>query len=52
MSGVVTGGWGFVWAAYGLTSAILLIYAISVFSRYRAGKARAERDERMRTGVS
>jgi len=52
MSGVVTGGWEFVWAAYGLTFSILVIYVVSVVSRYRQMKGRVERDERLRTGVN
>lgn len=35
MNGVVTGGWEFVWAAYALTAAGLLLYAGSLFGRYR-----------------
>jgi heme exporter protein CcmD len=35
-AGVITGGWEFVWAAYGVTAAILIGYAVSVFARYRA----------------
>jgi heme exporter protein CcmD len=33
--GIVTGGWEFVWAAYGLTAAVLVIYTISVIARLR-----------------
>lgn len=44
MNGVVTGGWEFVIAAYGLTAVILLAYTISIFSRYRAEKRRYERE--------
>ena len=36
--GIVTGGWEFVWAAYGLTAAVLGIYAVSVLMRLRAAK--------------
>lgn len=39
--GVVTGGWGFVWAAYALTAAGFLIYGWSLWSRLRE----ANRDE-------
>jgi heme exporter protein CcmD len=35
MSGVVTGGWNFVWAAYGITALVLGGYAWSVLMRYR-----------------
>jgi heme exporter protein D len=35
MSGYVTGGWSFVWAAYGLTVIVLFAYAVSLFVRLR-----------------
>ena len=35
MNGVITGGWSFVVAAYSLTTAALLIYAITLFTRLR-----------------
>jgi hypothetical protein len=35
MSGVVVGGWEYVWAAYAITSGGLLIYAVSLFNRLR-----------------
>ena len=38
MSGVVTGGWGFVIAAYSLTAAVFLIYGISLIMRLRETK--------------
>jgi len=41
MSGVVVGGWGFVWAAYGITAAVLLIYGVSLITRLREERARA-----------
>jgi len=31
--GVVIGGWGFVWAAYGITAAAFLIYGITLWRR-------------------
>jgi hypothetical protein len=34
--GIISGGWEFVWAAYGLTAAALLIYGISLAVRLRA----------------
>ena len=40
-TGVIEGGWPFVWAAYGVSAAILIGYAVSVHLRYRA--ARRER---------
>ena len=33
--GYVTGGWGFVWAAYGWTALVLTFYAVSLFVRLR-----------------
>jgi hypothetical protein len=36
--GVISGGWEFVWAAYGLTAAGLLIYGTSLAVRLRAFK--------------
>jgi heme exporter protein D len=44
--GVIYGGWGFVWAAYGLSASVLLIYGISVVMRYRRERIRAEGGER------
>ena len=35
MSGVVTGGWEFVWAAYAITATALLVYGGSLLLRYR-----------------
>jgi hypothetical protein len=35
MSGVITGGWGFVIAAYAVTAAGFLIYGITLVSRLR-----------------
>jgi heme exporter protein D len=35
MSGVVVGGWEFVWAAYGITGAAFAIYVASLVSRLR-----------------
>jgi heme exporter protein CcmD len=39
--GVISGGWEYVWAAYGVTAAILVGYAVSVFARYRAQRRRS-----------
>ena len=33
--GYVTGGWGFVWAAYGLTAIALLTYGVTLITRLR-----------------
>jgi len=35
-AGVISGGWEFVWAAYGVSAVILTGYALSVIARYRA----------------
>jgi hypothetical protein len=42
--GVIQGGWGFVVAAYSVSAVVLLGYAISVHSRYRAERNRARRE--------
>jgi len=42
--GVIEGGWEFVWGAYGVSAAVLLLYALWVHTRYRAERARAERE--------
>ena len=36
--GVVSGGWEFVWAAYGLTAAMFSLYTISLMVRLRKDK--------------
>ena len=36
--GVITGGWSFVWAAYGISGAVFLVYAVTVFSRLRSAR--------------
>jgi heme exporter protein D len=33
--GVITGGWSFVWAAYGITATLFTIYTISLILRLR-----------------
>lgn len=38
--GYITGGWNFVWAAYGITAAAFLAYAISLIVRIRNERAR------------
>jgi hypothetical protein len=40
MTGVIEGGWEFVWAAYGVSAAILIGYAVSIHRRYRAERQR------------
>lgn len=39
-TGVIQGGWEFVWAAYAASATILTGYLLSVFARYRALLAR------------
>jgi hypothetical protein len=41
--GVVQDGWEFVAAAYILTAVVLGAYGTSIFLRYRAAKARTEK---------
>jgi hypothetical protein len=43
-SGVIQGGWEFVVAAYSVTAVALIGYAISIHLRYRAERARRERE--------
>ena len=44
MSGVISGGWGFVAAAYSATGLVLAGYVASVLLRYRAERRRAARE--------
>jgi len=44
MNGVVTGGWGFVWAAYSLTAAALLLYGVTLITRLREERSRVARE--------
>jgi heme exporter protein CcmD len=44
MSGVLAGGWGFVWAAYGLTLVVVGGYLTSVLGRYRGELRRLDRE--------
>ena len=44
--GVITGGWEFVWAAYGVTAVILTGYAVSVIARHRAQRRRGREVKR------
>ena len=37
--GVISGGWEFVWAAYGVTAAVFILYTISLIARLRGEKA-------------
>ena len=42
MTGMIEGGWAYVWGAYGISAVILIGYAVSLHIRYR--------DERRRQG--
>lgn len=44
MTGVVTGGWEFVWAAYGITAAALFIYGVTLVTRLREEVSRGLRE--------
>lgn len=33
--GVISGGWEFVWGAYGITAAVFVLYGISLVVRLR-----------------
>ncbi len=39
--GVVTGGWGFVVAAYTITFSVLAIYGVTLITRFREERSRA-----------
>ena len=41
-AGVISGGWEFVWAAYGVSAVILIGYALSVIARHRAQRRRGD----------
>jgi heme exporter protein CcmD len=45
MMGVIEGGWEFVWTAYGITATVLLGYTITLHLRYRAERARRQRED-------
>jgi len=40
MTGVLHGGWEFVWAAYGISAVWLSLYGLSLYLRSRAEKGR------------
>jgi heme exporter protein D len=44
MDGVLTGGWEFVWLAYGVSLLVMVSYAVSIFVRFRAELGRRERE--------
>lgn len=37
--GYVTGGWAFVWAAYGLTALVLVTYGVTIITRLRGRRS-------------
>jgi heme exporter protein CcmD len=43
VSGVIEGGWGFVWGAYGASALILIGYAVSIHRRYRDERRRSRK---------
>ena len=42
MSGIVVGGWEFVWAAYALTAISFIAYGVMVVTRSREERRRAD----------
>ena len=38
--GYITGGWNFVWAAYGWTAVVLIAYGVSLVARLRREQSR------------
>lgn len=40
MTGMIQGGWEYVWMSYGLTAAVLLGYAVSVTMRLAQARRR------------
>lgn len=46
MSGIIEGGWGYVWVAYGITAAALVVYSSWVALRLRVEARRARRRSR------
>lgn len=40
MTGMIAGGWEFVWSAYGATVVTLIVYTASVLARFRRERAR------------
>jgi hypothetical protein len=43
MTGVVTGGWEFVWAAYGISFAVLTAYGFRLASKLRRSREHEDR---------
>jgi hypothetical protein len=42
--GIVSGGWNFVIAAYGVTAAVLVIYGVTLITRLREARTRASEE--------
>ena len=42
--GVVSGGWNFVIAAYGVTFSVLFIYGVSIVTRFREERSRTSEE--------
>jgi hypothetical protein len=42
--GIVSGGWNFVIAAYGVTAAVLVIYGVTLITRLREARSRASEE--------
>ncbi len=42
--GVVTGGWQFVWLAYGITATAFIVYGVSLFVRLRGATTHDQRN--------
>jgi len=38
--GIVSGGWNFVIAAYGITAAVLILYGVTLITRLREARSR------------
>jgi heme exporter protein CcmD len=51
MEGVLTGGWEFVWLAYGVSAVVLIGYSISVYVRYRTELRRQAHEARRESKV-
>ena len=39
--GIVSGGWNFVIAAYGVTAAVLVLYGVTLITRLREARSRS-----------
>ncbi len=52
MMGMIEGGWEYVWAAYGISAAVLIGYTISVLLRWRSATQRRARESGAANGSS